>query len=153
MQLTRRQETWDPFRQLEELSNRMNRLFGVTLPAGNGERETLATMDWSPSCDISENDKEYRIQAELPNVRKEDVHVTLENGTLTVQGERQEEKEEKGVKFHRRELSYGNFMRQFTMPDNVDESKVDATFKDGMLNIVVAKSEAMQRKAKEIEIH
>lgn len=153
MQLIRRQETWDPFREMEDLSTRMNRLFGLTRFAGNGERELLATNDWAPSCDISETDTEYRIHAELPNVKKEDVRVTLEDGVLTIQGERREEKEQKDVRVHRRELSYGHFMRRFTMPDDADDAKVDATFKDGMLNVSIARTKAKVTKAKEIAVH
>ena len=158
MQLIRRRESWNPFREMEDLSSRMNRLFniapvGLTPWGGNGERELLATTDWAPSCDIRESDKEYRVHAELPGIKREDVHVTLESGVLTIQGERREEKEDKGEKFHRRELSYGKFMRQFTMPEDGDESKVDATFKDGILNIVIAKSKTKTSKAKEIAVH
>jgi HSP20 family protein len=86
-------------------------------------------------------------------VNRDDVHVTLESGVLTIQGARHEEKEEKGIRYHRRELSYGNFLRRFTMPDDADESKVDASFKDGMLNVVVAKSKAKAGKIKEIAVH
>jgi HSP20 family protein len=149
----RRQETWDPFRDMEALSDRMNRLLGMTPWQGNGEREVLAKMDWMPSCDIKETADEYRIAAELPNVKKDDVHVRLEDGVLTIQGERREEKEEKGIKFHRRELSYGSFMRQFDMPDDADETKVDATFKDGMLNVVIGRSKAKPARMKEIAVH
>jgi HSP20 family protein len=153
MQLMRRQETWDPFREMEDLSNRMDRLIGLTRWPGNGQRELLATSDWSPSCDISETETEYRIHAELPNVKKEDVKVTLEDSVLTLQGDRREEKEQKGEMFHRRELSYGHFLRRFTMPPDADETKVDATFKDGMLNVVIARSKAKAPKAKEIAVH
>ena len=152
MQLMRRQDIWDPFREMEALTNRMSRLFGLARGTW-GERETLATSDWSPSCDISETDDEYRISAELPNVKKDDVHVTLEDGVLTIQGERREEKEEQGAKFHRRELSYGSFLRRFVMPDDADESKVDASFKDGMLNVVIARSKTKPSKAKQIAVH
>ncbi len=153
MPLIRRQDTWDPFREMEDLSTRMNRLFGLTRFAGNGERELLATSDWAPSCDISETDTEYRIHAELPSVKKEDVKVTLDDGVLTIQGDRREEKEEKDEKFHRRELSYGHFLRRFTMPDDTDPAKVDATFKDGMLNVVIGKTKAKAPTAKQIAVH
>lgn len=153
MQLIRHQENWDPFREMEDLSNRMNRFFGFSKLPGNGDRELLATTDWAPSCNVSETDQAYRVHMELPNVKKEDVHVALENGVLTVQGQRREEKEEKGVKFHRRELSFGSFLRQFTMPRDADESKVAASFKDGMLNVVIDKMKATTNKAKEIAIH
>lgn len=152
MKLTRRPDFWSPFREMEDLSQRMERAFGLTRRADNGEREALATTDWSPSCDISETDKEYCIHAELPNVKKDNVRVTVEDGVLTIQGERREEKEEKGAKFHRRELSYGNFVRRFTMPDDSDESKVEAAFKDGMLNVTIAKSKAKVAKSKQVEV-
>lgn len=154
MQLIRRQESWAPFRaMMEDFSNRMNRLFRSTSLAPEGEREMLAMTDWSPACDICETDKEYRIEAELPNVKREDVHVTLENGILTIQGQRREAREETGVRYHRRELSYGSFLRRFTMPSDADESKVDASFKDGVLNVVIAKSKEKSGKTKEIAVH
>lgn len=147
--------TWDPFRELDELSSRFNRLFSLTpwQQRGDGEKEALAITDWQPSCDISETDKEYRIRAELPNVKKDDVHVTLEAGVLTIQGERKEEKEEKGERYHRREMSYGTFMRRFTMPDDADEGKVDAKFKDGLLEVIISKSKEKIGKTREIEVH
>lgn len=150
--MRRRQETWDPFRELEELSNRWSQMFGITRP--DGGREDMATMDWAPSCDISETAEAYRVKAELPNVTKDNVHVTLDEGVLTIRGERREEKETKDVKYHRRELAYGNFVRRFTMPADADESKVDATFKDGMLDVVIAKSKAkVTSKSREITVH
>jgi HSP20 family protein len=153
MQIIRRpQQSWDPFREMEDIANRFSRLFGLT-KVGNGERETLSTADWYPSCDISESEKEYRIAAELPSVKKEDVHVTLEQGLLTIQGERKEQREEKGLKYHRRELSYGKFVRRFTMPDDADESRVEATFDNGVLNVVIGRSKAKQSKAREIAVH
>lgn len=158
MALMRRKETWDPFRwdpfrEMETLSNRLNQFFGLTKPIDDGDKELLAMTDWSPSCDISETEKAYRIHAELPGVNRDDVHVTLEGGVLSIQGERRAEREDKGMRFHRRELSYGNFVRRFTMPDDADESKVDAAFKDGVLNVMIGKTKAKMIKAKEIEVH
>lgn len=152
MALMRLQDVWDPFRELEEISNRFNRLFGPR-KAGDGEREVLAKTEWIPSCEISENEKEYRIRLELPDVNKDDVHVTLENGVLSIQGERKAEKEEKGYQYHRRELSYGSFLRQFTMPNDIDDTNVDATFKDGMLTVTVGRTATKETKSKEIAIH
>jgi HSP20 family protein len=161
MQLMRRQETREPIHEMEDLANRINRFFGsagwpggfFSKWPGNGDRELLAAADWSPTCDISETDKEYRIRAELPSVERDDVHVTLDDRILTIQGERREEKQERGVKVHRRELCYGSFLRRFTMPGDADESKVDATFKDGMLNVIIGKSKTKASKATEIVVH
>ncbi len=101
----------------------------------------LVVADWAPSVDISETDAAYLVKAEIPGVQKEDVKVTLQDGMLTIQGERNQEKEEKGKKFHRVERCYGSFMRSFRVPDDADEGKVKAEFKDGMLNVTLAKSE------------
>jgi len=153
MQLMRRKDTWDPFRDFDALSNRMAQLWDMKNWGLNGEQESLIKADWFPSCDVSETDKEYRVTAELPKVKKDDIHVNIDNGVLTIQGERREEKEEKDVKFHRREMVYGNFMRQFALPDNVDSSKVDASFKDGVLNVKINKVKEKETKMKQVVIN
>ena len=143
---------WDPFRELEEMSNRLNRLFErPTLRTGNG-KEALTVADWVPSVDISETDTEYLIKAELPEVKKEDVKVTVQDGVLMIQGERQQEKEEKGKKFHRVERSYGSFVRSFTLPNYVDNTNVKAEFKEGILNLHLPKSERAKPKAIEVRV-
>lgn len=153
MALVRRQDIWDPIRELEEIGNRFSRLFGMTRTGGEVEREGAALTAWVPASDIIETDKEYRIRLELPDVKKEDVHITLENGVLAVQGERKEEKEEDRGTFHRRELKYGTFLRRFTLPENADTEKVDARFHDGMLVVGIPKSEEKQTQAKQITVH
>jgi len=100
--------------------------------------------------DISEDDKEYLIKVELPEVKKEDVKVTAEEGTLTIMGERKFEKEEKGKKYHRVERSYGSFGRSFSFPDDASPEKVSAEFKDGMLTVHLAKTE--KAKPQQIEV-
>jgi len=143
---------WDPFRELEEMSNRLNRIFHrPTLRTGNG-KEALTIADWAPSVDISETDSEYLIKAELPEVKKEDVKVTLQDGVLTIQGDRKQEKEEQGKKFHRVERSYGSFVRSFTLPDYVDDAKVKAEFKEGILNLHLPKSEKAKPKAIDVRV-
>jgi len=120
-------------------------------PRTNG-KETMIVADWAPSVDISETEGEYQIKAEIPDVKKEDVKVTLEDGVLTIQGERKHEKEEKGKRFHRIERSYGNFVRTFSLPDVIDEEKVKADFKDGVLNLHLPKSEKAKPKAIEVKV-
>ncbi len=131
---------WDPFRELEDMSNRLNRVFGRPLARLEPSSEMFTMVDWTPSADISETDTAYLIKAEIPGVKKEDVKVTIENGMLTIQGERKMEKEEKDKKFHRIERSYGSFTRSFRLPEDADESAVKAEFKDGMLNVTLPKS-------------
>lgn len=142
---------WDPFRELEEMSERLNRVFSRPSLRTNG-KENLTVADWIPTVDISESEGEYLIKAELPEIKKEDVKVTVENGVLTLQGERRQEKEEKGKKYHRVERSYGSFIRSFTLPESVNESGVKAEYKDGMLNIHLPKSEKVKPKAIEVKV-
>jgi HSP20 family protein len=143
---------WDPFRELEDVSDRLNRMFARPDAARASGKETMIVADWTPSVDISETDGEYQIKAEIPDVKKEDVKVTVEDGVLTIQGERKHEKEEKGKKYHRIERSYGSFVRTFSLPDVIDEEKVKAEFKDGVLNLHLPKSEKAKPKAIEVKV-
>lgn len=143
---------WDPFRELEDVSTRLNRIFGRPLARMDPNSEMLAMVDWTPSADISETDTAYLIKAEIPGVKKEDVKVTLQDGILTIQGERKSEKEEKDKKFHRIECSYGSFMRSFRVPDDADESGVKAEFKDGILNVTLNKSAKAKPKAINVSV-
>jgi HSP20 family protein len=141
---------WDPFVELEDVSKQLNRIFGKFPARTESSRELLAMADWAPDVDITETDTAYLIKGEIPGVNKEDVKVNIEDGMLIMSGERKQEKEEKGKKFHRIERSYGSFMRSFRLPDNVDESAVKAEFKDGMLNVTLPKS--AQTKAKAVNV-
>jgi|SRR5579863_1498106 len=148
----RRIRGWDPLREIEEMSERFNRLVGRGMTTGSGGEETLTSVDWAPSVDIIESDKEYLVKAELPEVKKEDVKVSVEDGVLTIRGERKQEKEDKGKKFHRVERSYGVFERSFTLPEDADDGKVSAEFKEGILSVHLAKSEKAMAKPKQIEV-
>lgn len=141
---------WDPARELEEMTDRLSRLVGR--PAATGAEEALVTADWAPIVDIQETDKEYLVKAELPEVKKDDVKVTIKDGLLTLEGERRQEKDEKTKKFHRVERSYGKFVRAFSMPEDADDQKVHADFKEGVLNVHIAKSEALKAKAVEVKV-
>jgi HSP20 family protein len=122
----------DPFRDLSVLHDRVNRLFGDAY----GAREEGVLSNWVPSVDIFENEKkELVLKAELPDVRKEDVSVTVENNTLTLSGERKFDTEVKREHYHRIERSYGNFSRSFSLPATVDTGKIAAEFKSGVLTI------------------
>lgn len=141
--------SWDPWREIEDMLDRYTRAVGRPQPRS---QEIIATGDWSPLVDIVETNKEFAIRVEIPDVQKEDVKVNVENGVLTIRGERKQEKEEQGKKFHRIERRYGIFTRSFTLPDNVDETKVKASFKDGMLNIQIEKTEKAKPKAIEVKV-
>lgn len=143
---------WDPFRELEDVSKRLNRIFGQPPARTDAGNEMLALADWAPSVDISETEAAYLIKGEIPGVKKDDVKITIQDGMLTIQGERKQEKEEKGKKFHRVECSYGSFMRSFRVPDDAEEDKVKAEFKDGMLNITLPKSAKAKPKAINVSV-
>jgi HSP20 family protein len=141
---------WDPTRELDEMTDRLSRLVGRR--ATTGTEEALVTADWAPIVDIQETDKEYLVKAELPEVKKDDVKVTIKDGLLTLEGERRQEKEEKAKKFHRVERSYGKFVRAFSMPEDADDQKVYADFKEGVLNVHITKSETLKPKAVEVKV-
>lgn len=143
---------WDPFRELEDVSDRLNRVFARPASHSANGKETMIVADWTPSVDISETATEYQIKVEIPDVKKEDVKVTLEDGVLTIQGTRRQQNEEKGKKFHRIERSYGSFVRTFSLPDVIEHEKVKAEFKDGLLNLSLPKSEKAKPKTIEVKV-
>lgn len=128
---------WDLERDFEEFGRRIAPWFGRQ----NRERgPSMALFDWAPSVDVAEEENAYVVLAELPEVKKEDMKVSMENGILTISGERRKEHEEKkGVRYHRVERCYGSFLRSFTLPDDADPSRVTATMKDGILTVRIEK--------------
>ena len=143
---------WNPLRELEDFQHRILSAFNPTAARHGNGQDSLTLPEWMPMVDIAEDDKEYLITAELPEVKKEDVKVTMENGMLTITGERKFEKEEKNKKWHRVERSYGSFARSFALPGDGDAAKVNAEFKDGMLKVRVAKSETARPKQIEVKV-
>ena len=142
---------WNPFRELEDIQTRLNRFFNDS-PIRRLEGDGLFFADWAPPVDVQETEKEYLIKAELPEINKEDVKVEVLNGVLTIEGERKQEKEEKGKRFHKVERSYGKFVRRFALPTEVEPTKVQAEFKDGMLNVHLPKTAAAKPKAIEVKV-
>ena len=143
---------WNPLRELEEFQNRILSAFNPSSSRRSNGHESQALAEWMPVVDISEDDKEYVITAELPDVKKDDVRVTVENGVVTITGERKFEKEENNKKWHRVERSYGSFARSFALPEDGDATKVNAEFKDGMLKVHVAKNELARPKQIEVKV-
>lgn len=144
---------WNPFRELDELQNRFGTFFGAfPKRMGNGNGGTLTVPDWSPLVDITEDDQEYLVKTDLPEMKKEDVKIVVENGILTISGERKTEKEEKTKKYHRVERSFGNFERTFTMPEDTDAGKTKAEFKDGVLRVHLPKNPAAQPKKIDVKV-
>jgi HSP20 family protein len=109
-------------------------------------------LEWAPSADVSETDKEYVIRAELPAVKKEDVQVTLDQGMITIKGERKQEKEDRNERFYRIESVYGTFERSFALPENVNADAIRCESKDGILTVHIPKTEVQKATPKQISV-
>ena len=142
---------WDPFKEMDEMQKHLSSIFGLApVRRTEGEKETMTVAEWSPLVDITEDEKEFLLKAELPGVKREEVKVTVEDGVLMLSGERRFEKEEKDKKYHRIERAYGSFMRSFTLPEETPADKVAAEFKDGVL--LVHPPKAMTPKPSPMEV-
>jgi len=142
---------WEPIAEFDHLFNRLMPGMLVRGPsrsaAANG-----GNFDWAPSADISETDKEYLIRAELPAVKKEDVKVTVDDGMITIEGERKQQKEDNNEKMHRVESFYGHFTRSFSLPDSIDESAIRCESKEGVLTVHIPKMQTQKQQAKQIKV-
>ena len=142
----------DTLRDLQNMSDRIDRLItGRNIPSA-GRDEAMALIDWVPAVDVMESDEEFQIRAELPGVEKKDVKLSVENGVLLISGHREQEKEEQGKRYHKIERAYGNFARSFTVPEAVDAQKVSAEFKNGVLSVRLPKSEKARPKSIEVQV-
>ena len=156
MSLIRFEPKWNPWKEMEDLQSRLSQALGAgpsNTRVANQEKEGLATPEWAPLVDILEDDGGYYIKAELADVSKEDLKVKVQDGVLTVSGERKFEKAENSKRYHRVERVYGNFSRGFTLPDDADPSKVTAEFKAGVLHVHVGKSEKAAPKQIEVKVN
>ena len=136
----------DMFQMQREIDSMFDRFLGGSL----AEDGSVFTSNWTPAVDITEHENEYIVKMELPGVSKDDVKITLENSVLTVKGEKKQEKESKSSNFHRVERTYGSFQRTFTVPSGVKADSIDASYKDGILNIALPKAE--EAKPKQIDV-
>src|ERR671922_1382482 len=141
---------FDPFRDLAVLQDRMNRMFNDTYGARSQEDHMLSRGTWVPPVDIYEVDGELVLKAELPDMRREDVDVSVENSTLTIRGERKLDNEIKQENFHRVERAYGSFVRTFSLPPTVDSGRIDAEYKNGVLTVKLPMRE--EAKARQIDV-
>lgn len=143
---------WNQYRELEALQHSLGSLFKrAQAPMPQGQEEPMRVADWAPLVDISEDPKEYLIKAELPEVKREDVKITLEDGMLTITGDRKIEKEENGKKYHRVERAYGSFVRNFSLPDDASRQG-QCRLKDGVLTVHLGKDEKAKPQQVEIKV-
>ena len=141
---------YDPFRDMRNLQDEVNRLFSSSFSRGEGGDNGLTRGAWSPSVDIFENKNEIVLEAEMPGVNADDVNISIENNVLTLSGERRFEKKDESDNFHRVERSYGSFSRSFTLPSTVSSENAQAEFENGVLRLKLAKRE--EAKPRRIEI-
>jgi HSP20 family protein len=144
--------SWNPFGELDEVQNRLGSFFGGRFPRFGNGNGGLKLADWAPQVDITEDDKEYLVKADLPEMKREEIKVNVIEGVLSVSGERKAEKEEKNKKYHRIERSYGSFQRSFTLPDDANGTKVAAEFKDGVLKVHLPKSPVVKPNTIEVKV-
>jgi HSP20 family protein len=141
---------WEPFRDVDDVFDRFvaDSLRRWPRPPAEGR----VASDWAPAADVSETEEEYLIKADLPAVRKEDVSLTVQDGVLTLSGERRQEKHAESEKLHRVERTYGSFARRFALPENVDEQGIRAESRDGVILIHIPKQKVEQPQPRQIEI-
>ena len=144
----RRNELLDPFRRMDEL---MRRTWG-DFPFGELVEKEFGT-EWVPSVDISETEKEITVKAELPGIDKKDIEISLDENHLIIKGEKRGETEETGKHFHRVERTFGSFYRSLLLPATVAKDKIDAAYKDGVLTVVLPKSEEAKKRVTHVKVH
>ncbi|MEK6589825.1 MAG: Hsp20/alpha crystallin family protein [Nitrospinota bacterium] len=143
---------WEPFKDLLSIQERMNRLFEDNFFRTRGLGEELTKGTWTPAVDIYETQQDIVLKAELPGLDQKDISVEVRDNTLTLKGEKKFEKEVKEENYHRVERSYGTFQRMFTLPDIVQQDKVTAKFKDGVLEIILPKEEKTKPKLIKVDV-
>ena len=138
---------WDPYRELNTLQDRMNRLFNASF-SNEGRDESLATSGFAPAVDVYEDEHNVTLKIEVPGIDEKDIDVRVENNILTVHGERKIEKEEN---YRRIERQYGSFTRTFTLPNTVDTESASANYDKGVLKVTLAKK--AEAKPKQIKVN
>jgi HSP20 family protein len=141
-----------PFDQLTRLRDEINRFFEAPFAMSSGWKTSPMFEGWTPSVDLFEDKDNVTVKAELPGMKKEDIDVSLEGRTLSICGERREEKEEGKGTAHRTERYYGKFYRSVELPSAVDQGKIKASYKDGVLTVTMPKTEEAKRKQIDVQV-
>lgn len=136
---------WDPFKDLITMREIMNSLFEEAFTS-RGEEKDLIAGTWTPSVDIYETENDIVLTSEVPGIDEKDIEIKIENNTLTLKGERKFEKEAKEENYHRIERSYGSFYRSFTLPNYINQDKINAEYENGALKITMPKKTELKPK-------
>ena len=142
---------YEPWKALQRVQSDLDRLLGLGREEGNGDLSNVVTSRWTPAVDIKEEDKQFVITADIPGVDPKDIDVTMENGTLTIKGERKFEDQKESEGYRRVERMHGTFYRRFSLPDYADPSKISAKSTHGVLQVVVPKTEKVQPRRIEVK--
>ncbi len=140
---------WDPFNEIREIQNAVNKLFDESLFKRKGTKRELGF--WEPVVDIVETKDNYKVRAEMPGIPKDDIEISVSGDVLTIKGEKKQEKEEKDSNFYKRERVYGMFQRQLVLPQDIEADKIKANYKDGVLEVTIPKGEAAKPKKIKVE--
>lgn len=143
---------WSPARDLLNIQDEMNRVMDRFFSPELFEGSDFSTSRWLPNMDVQEDKDRFTISMELPGLSKDDVSLTVREGMLTIEGERKQEDEKEGVNYHRVERRYGKFLRSFQLPVRVQEDKIEAVFKDGVLTVQIPKAEEVKPKQIAVKI-
>lgn len=137
---------YEPWGLLRRFQDDVNQLFGETRsgPLSEGDQSSIVTSNWTPAVDIKEESDRYVLEADIPGVNPKDIEVTMDNGVLTIKGERKHEAEKEANGYKRVERSYGSFYRRFSLPDSADPEGITAKGKDGVLEVTIPKHEKVQ---------
>ncbi len=138
-----------PFDGFDEMGHELERVFGCAFPATHGQ--TLRDESFAPATDIVEDENQFHLRIDLPGMKRDEIDITVDGNTLTVQGEKKRDSEVKEDDYYRLERSYGKFTRGFTLPSTVDGTQIEATYKDGVLGISIPKSP--ESRSRKIEVN
>lgn len=145
--------SWDPFETLSSLQSDIDRVFNRRLTGTRESGTEMANVDWLPAVDIAEDKESYHLSLDAPGMAKDQFEVTLEDTILTIKGEKKREVEKKEKNVYRAEREYGCFTRSFRLPETADGSRVNAEYKNGVLEINIAKKEAAKPRQIEVSVH
>ncbi len=147
-----REEWWDPFADLERIQSEMNRMFNLSLAQQGSRNAGLLEGAWSPAVDIHDSKHNILVKADIPGLTKDDIEVTVQGDVLIIKGEKKQDKEIKEKNYVRTERFYGSFQRSIRLPSEVKVDKVEATYKNGVLELVLPKSEKAKPKQIKLDI-
>jgi HSP20 family protein len=147
-----RRDEWDPFRSILDLQKEINNLFGNSLSHSLEKKDAFEGGFWAPAVDIHDEKDKYLIKANLPGVKENEIDILVDDDTLTIKGERKYEKEQREKGCYRSERAYGTFQRSFVLPASIDANKINANYRNGVLEVSIPKTEETKKKQVKIEI-